>query len=142
MRLCFRKFRNTHEHGLMELFSDSSDYSDDIEPKSTGKISVTESTFNKPENGFEHEEDTLQSQFSEIDHFIYSKSSEQRISSALLSTFNNLLNKRYELQDDENDIFFRMLAKKMKNLPEDVKHRLQECFLEQINQETDHIQQC
>ncbi|XP_075164626.1 uncharacterized protein LOC142237152 [Haematobia irritans] len=57
----------------------------------------------------------------------------ENLASELFDTFNNLLNKKFQPNEDDNDIFLKMLAKKMKPLPKLVKNRLQESFLEQVN---------
>ncbi|XP_073838374.1 uncharacterized protein [Musca autumnalis] len=129
---------------LMDSFSDLSDYSDDFEDQRGFRIinKKTEFLSNKAEDSSEHENDIM-SQFSEIDEYIHAenaKTTETTVSLQLLNAFNVILKKKYELEEDDNDIFFRMLAKKMKILPPDVKHRLQESFLEQINQETSYSQ--
>lgn len=59
----------------------------------------------------------------------------ENMANELFNTFNNLLNKRFPSDEDDNDIFLKMLAKKMKPLPKLVKNRLQESFLEQVNYE-------
>ncbi|XP_059216802.1 uncharacterized protein LOC106086716 [Stomoxys calcitrans] len=59
----------------------------------------------------------------------------ENIASELFETFSNLINKRFQPNEDDNDIFLKMLAKKMKPLPKLVKNRLQESFLEQVNYE-------
>ncbi|XP_073838372.1 uncharacterized protein [Musca autumnalis] len=59
----------------------------------------------------------------------------ENMASTLFDTFNSLINKRFQPQEDDNDLFMKMLAKKMKPLPKLIRNRLQESFLEQVNYE-------
>ncbi|XP_059217009.1 uncharacterized protein LOC131994299 [Stomoxys calcitrans] len=117
-------------------FSDT-DYSDDFDLLTT--TSRTERNFTNSKSDAELEDHTM-SQFTDNEEELTDVKDDRKslgnIAAQVLSTFNNMVNQRFELHEDENDMFLRMLAKKMKCLPDIVKNRLQEGFLEQVNFET------
>lgn len=55
--------------------------------------------------------------------------------SDLCDNISNLLDKYIQTEEDDNDLFLKMIGKKMKSLPLTVKNRLQERFLKEVNDE-------
>ncbi|XP_065360346.1 uncharacterized protein LOC135954196 [Calliphora vicina] len=55
--------------------------------------------------------------------------------SDLCDNISNLLEKYIQTEEDDNDLFLKMIGKKMKSLPLTVKYRLQERFLKEVNDE-------
>lgn len=53
----------------------------------------------------------------------------------LCSTINNLVERNFQTEEDDNDLFLKMIGKKMKSLPLNVRNRLQLRFLQEVNSE-------
>lgn len=138
---------NTPKHELE--YDDSTDYGDYNETTTTiepaENISKLDETNTKSAaNNIEKIDDKLSVPLSphEEEEYIYIKEGKEdpdynieNMASTLFDTFNNLINKRYQSNEDDNDLFMKMLAKKMKTLPNLIRNRLQESFLEQVNYE-------
>lgn len=56
-------------------------------------------------------------------------------SNDLCNSISNLLEKYFQTDEDDNDLFLKMIGKKMKYLPINVKNRLQQRFLKEVNVE-------
>ncbi|XP_075164627.1 uncharacterized protein LOC142237153 [Haematobia irritans] len=141
-----RRFNQTAD---VSDFSDSSDFSEELKLL---KPLSRKTTANKKANTsictFDDGDLLTTSQSSDDFHdeveIVSTNEQERPVGQAahqVFSRFNDLINQRFELIEDDNDIFLRMLARKMKSLPEITKTRLQENFLEQVNYETLQIAQ-
>lgn len=60
----------------------------------------------------------------------------------LFGTLSDLLTKRFQTEENDNDLFLKMIGKKMKTLPTLVQNSLQERFLKDVNEEIRKFSDC